>query len=152
MSKVLIVILIFLWIPLAQAKDCSYEQLVNLEGITNCAEQGDIAVQYMIGEIYFYGNEAPRNYKKAFGWHAKAAEQGHKDAQHSLFLAYYNGWGVPKNHVLAYMWLSLYIMNNNSAAPIMLSNLDDLEKELTPNELTQAQDMASDWLTKHNIN
>ena len=145
--KKLIVFLIFLWIPLAQAEKCRGDRLVALEDITNCAEQGDRVAQYMLGQIYFHGKEVPRNYKKAFEWSSKAAEQGDKDAQAQLGFDYYNGWGVPKDHVLAYMWWSLSIVNQND--PVTQINLDNLEGELTSNELAKAQKMASDWLTKH---
>ncbi len=154
--KNLIVFLIFLWIPLAQAQDCTLDQRVKLKDIINCAEQGDRVAQFMLGEIYNIGKEVPRNYKKAFEWYSKAAEQGDKNSQFCLYAAYYNGQGVPKNYVLAYMWLSLHIVNSSPAPfipyPYTYECLDDLEKKLSPNELAKAQDMANDWLTKHKNN
>jgi len=145
--KALLALLIFLFSPLTQAQVCTYHQLVALKDITNCAERGDRIAQYMIGQIYFLGKEVPRNYEKSFRWTFKSAQQGDKDAQAQLGFDYYNGWGVKKDHVLAYMWWSLSKVNNDNQ--IMNDYLASLESELTKDQLTKAQNMASNWLTKY---
>lgn len=145
--RALLSCLMILFASAVNADECHGTGLVSLKDITNCAKQGSSVAQYMLGTLYFNGNEVPRNYKKAFEWISKAAEQGDKSAQSSLGFDYYNGWGVQKNHVLAYMWWSLSYVNEDE--PITKKNLDDLENELSPKELAKAQDMASDWLAKH---
>ena len=144
-----VVFLAFVWLPFAEASDCSRPQ-VALKDITACAEKGDKSAQYMLGQIYFYGKEVPRNYRKAFEWHSKAAEQRDKDAQIALAFAYYNGWGIRKDRVLAYMWLSLGIVNQRDE-PVTQRFLASLEEELTPTELSKAQELASQWVAKHEV-
>jgi len=108
--------------------------------IEKCALSGDATSQSLLGDIYFYGNEAPKNYKESFKWHTLAAKQGLKASQSSLGFAYYNGWGVEKDMVMAYAWWSLGSIGQNQ--PIDKENLQNLERSLTANEIERAQEIA----------
>jgi len=146
-KKYVFALLICFLSSLSQAEKCTMAELVKLDDITNCAKHGDRTAQYLLGEIYFWGKEVPKNFGAAFEWTSKAAHQGDKDAQASLGFDYFNGWGTKKDHVLAYMWWSLSIVNNEE--PITRKNLDDLEQELSVADLARAQKMASNWLASH---
>ena len=54
------------------------------------AEQGNAEAQYNIGQMYYKGKGALKDYKEAVKWYRKAAEQGSADAQHSLGYIYEN--------------------------------------------------------------
>jgi TPR repeat protein len=136
--KPLWIILTILFNAAAQAEPCASRS--TSAKIILCAENGDSLSQYLLGGIYFQGDEVPRNYEKSFEWTSKAANQGVKEAQSKLGFDYYNGWGTRKNHVLAYMWWSLAIVGNEE--PTLRKNLDDLEQELSHADLGKAQELA----------
>lgn len=115
-----------------------------VEEIKKCATDGRALSQHMLGEMYFYGNEVPRNYKEAFKWHMLAARQGYKSAQSKLGFSFYNGWGIEKSKVKAYVWWSLGSIGQNQ--PIDQLNLETLEKELSQAEIERAQDIAKKCL------
>ena len=60
------------------------------------AETGDIAAQYMLGNVYVNGSSVPRDYKAAAGWYSAAAAHGSADAQFMLAYFYEHGMGVPR--------------------------------------------------------
>lgn len=71
------------------------------------AEQGNVAVQYFLGSLYFYGKCVPMSYKEAAKWFRRAADQGLASAQGSLGLMYKSGQGVSRNGKQAAKWLRL---------------------------------------------
>ena len=75
-----------------------------LQEIQENAEQGSAEAQYMLGMIYYAGEEVSQDYMTAFKWLHKSAEQGHADAQLYLYFMYYNGHGVPTDYNKAFKW------------------------------------------------
>lgn len=129
------------------ATECNATQLVKVQDIEQCAARGDHNAQYVLGQLYYIGKEVPKNYRLYFDWTSKAADQGDRQAQAALGFAYTNGWGTPKSPVLAYMWWSLSILNNEE--PVVRNNLDMLEQQLSPAELSRAQNLSTEWARKH---
>lgn len=140
----LLVLLLNSWV---QAAPCLIHN--ELPAMIKCAEEGDAASQYLLGEIYFLGNEVPKDYAKSFIWTSKAAIQGEKGAQARLGSDYYSGWGTSKNHVLAYKWWSLASVGNDD--PFLLKNLEELASELSPSELAAAQKAATAFSERSKI-
>jgi len=68
------------------------------------AEQGNAEAQYNIGQMYYKGKGALKDYKEAVKWYRKAAEQGSADAQYNIGQMYYEGDGVPKDYKEAVKW------------------------------------------------
>jgi TPR repeat protein len=68
------------------------------------AEQGDAALQNILGLMHTEGRGVPKNYAKAVKWYRMAAEQGHADAQYSLGEMYAGGRGVPQDLAEAAKW------------------------------------------------
>jgi TPR repeat protein len=104
------------------------------------AEQGDANAQYNLGVMYYKGKGIPQDYKQAFNLYSKAAEQGNIMAQHNLGLMYFVGKGVPQDDKFAYIWSSLAANRGDSNA---IKNRDILAKRLSPQILSEAQEMAS---------
>ena len=73
-------------------------------------------------------------------WYTKAAEQGHAKAQSNLGLMYEYGSGVLTDNRRAYMWYNLGSYNGNKKAG---ENKDIIAKEMTPADISKAQDMSS---------
>ena len=60
------------------------EKVTELEHTKKLAKDGDAYAQYILGLIYFKGEEVPQDYKEAVKWYRKAAELGHANAQCNL--------------------------------------------------------------------
>ena len=73
------------------------------------------------------------------------AEQGLAAAQNNLGAMYINGEGVRRNYVQGYMWLSLAAKQGYKRA---VSSQGQLEREMTPGELAEAERFAREWKPK----
>jgi TPR repeat protein len=79
----------------------------------------------------------------------KRLEQGESVAQYNLGLAYYYGEGFPQNYKTAYIWFSLSAANADEDQHEKAADLrDEVAKKLTPAQLEQAQQIASEWKPK----
>ena len=67
------------------------------------------------------------------------------DAQLNLGAMYVLGQGVPEDYVRAHMWYELAAANGSTVA---LKNRDMMTKLMTPQQLAEAQRMASEWVEK----
>ena len=109
------------------------------------AEQGNASAQFSLGLSYENGDGVPRDYTKARQWYEKAAAQG--DAKSQLYLGLQSsfGQGVPVDLVQAYMWYSIAAGNGNMHAP---GYRDDLTRQMTPAQITEARKRAREWKPK----
>jgi TPR repeat protein len=78
-------------------------------------------------------------------WFRKAADQGHAAAQHNLGFMYHNGLGVPQDYVMAHMWFNLAAALGDEKA---LKTRDALAKNMTSEQITEAQRLAREWKPK----
>lgn len=104
--------------------------------------------QYYLGELKA---KLPQTMNDAAGWYRKAAEQGHVESQIKLASILMDGRGVRKNMEEAYIWFSIA---ESLGAWDFLSgqNRRDLERQLTVQQLQNAQAKASVLRSKMNIN
>ena len=68
------------------------------------AEQGDAAVQFILGFMYADGRGVPQDYAAAARWYRRAAEQGLAEGQYILGGMYADGRGVPQDDAEAVKW------------------------------------------------
>ena len=109
------------------------------------AEQGDAKAQNKVGSMYM-GRGVSQDYAEAEKWYRLAAEQGDADAQLRLGFIYRNGLGVPQDYVTAHMWFIIYSKNVYVEAP---GSRDLFEKNMTPADISRAQEMAREWREAH---
>jgi TPR repeat protein len=109
------------------------------------AEQRDAEAQDFLGTLYFKGWGVSQDYVKARQWWEKAAAQGSASAQNDLGLLYANGLGGPQDLVQAHMWYSLAAGNGYQIAT---EYRNDLAKQMTPAQITEAQKRAREWKPK----
>ncbi|MCA8835846.1 MAG: sel1 repeat family protein [Proteobacteria bacterium] len=109
------------------------------------AEQGISLAQFNLGTMYKNGEGVPEDYREAVKWFRLSAEQGHESGQYNLGGGYHFGNGVPKDYVLAYMWYNLAASNGFSGAGILR---DIVEKEMTSNQIAEAQKLARECVAK----
>ena len=110
------------------------------------ADQGDAIAQYNLGFMYGKGRGVPQDDKAAIRWYRLAADQGIASAQFNLGVMYATGEGVPQEYKKAHMWYNISAANGNESAR---KNRDLLAKEMTPEAVSQAQELASKWMESH---
>jgi len=76
------------------------------------------------------------------------AEQGRAEAQHTIGMLYEEGKGerVPQDDVKAHLYFSLATTNGNQYA---VANRGKLVKEMTPDQIEKAEDLAIQWAERH---
>ena len=112
------------------------------------AKQGNAVGERGLGEMFMCGIVVPHDDEQAAMWCQKAAEQGDAVAQHDLGAAYEYGHSVPKNLVLAYMWENLASASEINVGLTAGWARDRLAKQMTPDQLAEAQRMTGEWKPK----
>ena len=117
----------------------SSDDTIALREWTALAEQGNLAAQVRLGDIYRYGRGVQRNYRTAVKWYTQAAEQGCTVAQFGLGNMYKNGQGIARDDVYAYMWLNLAASGGD---PKVFELKNELAERMTAAQIVQAQKRA----------
>ena len=102
------------------------------------ADQGNASAQYRLGLMYYNGRGVPQDYAEAAKWFRLAADQGYAYARYSLGVMYEHGQGVPQDDVQAHMWFNLAAAQGDE-------NRDRVEKNMTSQQIAQAQELARNW-------
>ncbi len=109
------------------------------------AAQGHADAQVNLGILLVYGRGVPQDYKMAVYWLRLSANQGNDLAQRKLGLMYERGDGVPQDYVQAYMWYNLGAANGAKRGAALR---DALAKQMTPDQIDEAQKLAREWKPK----
>ena len=112
------------------------------------AEQGNSESLYNLGNLFYIGKKKPMlhiNYVRAARYYRQAAESGDEISQFSLGKMYAEGKGVTKDYIQAYMWLN--ISNAKGFKPAGKLR-DALEKKMTKDQISKAQEMSKNWKPK----
>lgn len=114
------------------------------------ADQGFSDAQASLGLLYLAGKGVQQDYSEAAAWYRKAAEQGNSDAQYGLGVLLKYGYGLPKDNIEAYFWLNLAAANpNGSDHAKAVESRDEVAAQLTPDELSRAQQKDAAWIATH---
>ena len=110
------------------------------------AAAGVPSAQYNLGVFYQLGSGVQRDPAQALKYHRRAAAQGHSRAQNNLGTMYYTGAGVARDPIEAWKWLTLAARGlQGEARDIADKNIAAIERELTPEALTEAKRRAAAW-------
>ena len=107
------------------------------------ADQGRADAQFLLGVMYAEARGVPQDDAEAARWYRLAANQGNATAQYNLGFMYYDGRSVLKDSMLAHMWPNIAGANGNETAR---ESRDNLERELTPAEITRATELARECM------
>lgn len=111
------------------------------------AEQGYHFAQDSLGSLL---NRAGQS-AEALQWFLKAAEQGNASAQNNLGFMYSKGQGVPADPVQAYKWYLIAAETEPGGYGVKAKrNLRIIEKTMRAAQKAEADDLAREWLAKHN--
>jgi TPR repeat protein len=153
-----------LCLPLAQHGDRDAEFLMGLMYATgrgvrqsdaeaaqwyqDAADDGQDVAQNNLGQMYAAGRGVRLSFDQAAKLYRRAADQGNHRAQSNLAVAYRDGKGVEQNLVRAYMWyiLSATVDWDAEVHDKAGKERDDLAKEMTPEQIAQAQAEAASWI------
>jgi len=110
------------------------------------AAQEYAEAQYKLGVMHQNGWGVPMSDKEAAGWFGRAAELGHTDAQIALGRICAASYGDFFDPVTAYKWFAIAVKLNDMDA---VNKLADVAKELSPEQIAQADVLVSEWLQAH---
>lgn len=116
-----------------------------LEWHRKAALQGVPQAQHFLGVMYAQRHGISHDDFEAVKWFSKAAEQGYAPAQFNLGLMYDYGWGVRLDYVEAHKWYSLAAAQGDDDG---LRNKTNVEKRMTPEEISSAKELARTWAPK----
>lgn len=129
----------------AQAACQREDYVTGLRIYRQWAEKGSLPAQTMVGAFYLKGiGGVSADPAEAAKWVKQAAEQGEPNAQILLSSMCREGTGVAQEPVQALMWLILAANSVPEARDLRIAQ----EKELSPEQIEQARQMARDWKPK----
>lgn len=120
------------------------------------AEQGNAEAQIILGLLYLEARGVPEDPAEAVKWFRRAADQGAIPAQRYLGYLYSHTesglpfgqsptWqGVDLDYVLAHMWFNLAAAQGDDEA---LHKRGEVEIKMTPQQIAQAERLATEWRT-----
>jgi len=103
----------------------------------NPTAQNVLALAHLKGE-----GGATRSVAEFLRWTRRAANQGNRPSMESLAMSYQLGTGVAQDFVQAHMWANLAAARGSPSA---LKQRDELAAKMTPEQIAEAQKLASRW-------
>ena len=114
------------------------------------ADQGHAGAQLYLGFCYRNGWLVPQDRAEAAKWYRRAAEQGDDIAPLHLAAMYGHGEGVTRDYVQAHMWsiIASSRLSPGEDRDGAVRNRYIVEGEMTPEQIAEAQRLASEWKPK----
>lgn len=119
---------------LMAARKGAFEQA--LEEFLPLAKGGHSEAQYVLGQMYYFGQGVPQNYTTSVEWFTRSAEGGWAAAQHDLAVMVLQGQGTKESLTQAYVWFSLAAEQN---FPDAKRRMNKVANRLTPSQLAAAK-------------
>ena len=101
------------------------------------AEQGDVAAQVNLGNLYMKGLGVQQSYAAAQRWYTEAAGQNEPLAQTKLGILYFHGLGVTQDAAEAARWFTKAAERGETSAQAILGSLY-AQGEGVPQDLAKA--------------
>jgi TPR repeat protein len=110
------------------------------------AAQNDAGAQHNLGMVFLEGHGVDPDPAQALKWFRLAANRGHVLSQRILGLMLYEGRGTASDRPAGLTWLTIAAENGEEGAQEALKLLAG---KVAPEELSQAQGRAKEWLKKN---
>ena len=122
------------------------------------ARMGDAESQFMLGLIHAQGCGVTQSHDNAIKWYSKAARQGstkaqnnigvihYRKAQNDIGFLYFRSEQGNQNIIKAHKWFSIAAANGDEGA---FMSTRHLAERMTASQIEKAQDMAREWMAKH---
>jgi TPR repeat protein len=114
------------------------------------AEIGHPVAQWLMGNIYFFGQGVPKDYAKAQAMFEASAQQGYFAAFAPTAQMYMQGLGVPADPGKAYYWYNIAAaqLPDSSERTQMMDRREEVAGVLTPAQIEAAQKRANKFEPK----
>ena len=96
---------------------------ISFNDLLHRAEDGDLAAQLQVADMFYLGKGVAQNYAEAAKWLQKGAERGLADSQYKLAVMYSTGEGVPKDLGLALRWYRASAEQGDAGAQYNLARM-----------------------------
>lgn len=106
------------------------------------ADNGSAFSQLSLGQAYRDGKGVPKDANKALEWYSLSAAQGLWPAQFFIGMEYLKSHNAFADNVLAYAWLNLGSAKGDS---VSTEWRDKAARSMTPQEISEAQRLSSNW-------
>ncbi|MBL29214.1 MAG: hypothetical protein CMM50_16910 [Rhodospirillaceae bacterium] len=126
----------------AQGQGVSKDETAAAQWLEKAAEAGDSYAQFNFAVMLTKGQGVEQDVAAAAEWYRRASENGHYPSQSRLGYMYAKGLGVEQDNIQAFVWLSLAGQHGIGTA---LVELEELVKDMTPQEKAQAVDAMNAW-------
>ena len=144
------------WAPLEKGTDVAW--LAYRDGnfpkavpvFARLAEIGHPVAQWLMGNIYFFGQGVPKDYAKAQAMFEASAQQGYFAAFAPTAQMYMQGLGVPADPGKAYYWYNIAAaqLPDSSERTQMMDRREEVAGVLTPAQIEAAQKRANKFEPK----
>ena len=106
-----------------ESKDIEERSIASL---TRDAEQGVMASQAILGQMYYHGEGVSKDVETSIKWMRQAAEQGDAESQYRLALIIGEEYDTPEMLQLAAFWLECAARRGHVRARVILEHLEGL--------------------------
>ena len=139
------------WAPLEKGTDVAWNAYINgdfpraVPVFARLAELGHPVAEWLMGNIYFFGQGIPKDYAKAQVMFEAAAQQGYFAAFAPTAQMYLQGLGVPADPGKAYYWYNIAAaqLPDSAERTDMMERREGVATALTPAQIEAAQKRAN---------
>jgi TPR repeat protein len=144
------------WAPLEKGTDVAWEAYRNgnfpqaVPVFARLAELGHPVAEWLMGNIYFFGQGLPKDYARAHEMFEASALQGYFAAFAPTAQMYLQGLGVPAEPAKAYYWYNIAAaqLPDSAERTDMMKRREEVALQMTPAQVEAAQKRANDFKAK----
>lgn len=114
------------------------------------ADLGHPVAEWLMGNIYYFGQGVPKDFAKSQAMFEAAAEQGYFAAFAPTAQMYLQGLGKPADPSKAYIWYNIAAaqLPNSAQRTDMMNRREEVAAQLTPAQVEAAQKRANAFKAK----
>lgn len=114
------------------------------------AKLGHPVAEWLMGNIYFFGQGVPRNFVRAREMFENSAEQGYFPAFAPTAQMHEQGLGTPPDPSKAYLWYNVAAaqLPDSAERTDMIQRRETVAQQLTPAQIEAAQKRANKFIPK----
>jgi TPR repeat protein len=139
------------WAPLEKGTDAAWAAYTEgrfpqaVPVFARLAEIGHPVAQWLMGNIYFFGQGIPKDYAKAHAMFEASAQQGYFAAFAPTAQMYVQGLGVPAEPAKAYYWYNIAAaqLPDSAERTDMMERRESVAALMTPAQIEAAQKRAN---------
>jgi TPR repeat protein len=144
------------WAPLEKGTDVAWQAYQKgnfpqaVPVFARLAELGHPVAEWLMGNIYFFGQGLPKDYGRAHEMFEASALQGYFAAFAPTAQMYLQGLGVPAEPAKAYYWYNIAAaqLPDSAERTDMVKRREEVALQMTPAQVEAAQKRANDFKAK----